>query len=61
LETRVKKKFRNLKNGEIEKSVEEKHTTDHKPALLKQASNKQELTDWENILITNHKDLVITF
>ena len=28
-----------------------KHAMDHKPVLLKQAANKQELTNWENILI----------
>ena len=38
-----------------------KHAKDHKPILLKQASNKQELTNWENILITNNKDHVINF
>ena len=58
LETRVKKHFRNIKNGEIEKSAiathvwKEKHAMDHKAVLLKQAANKQELTNWENILIT---------
>ena len=31
---------------------------DHKPV---QASNKQELTNWENILITENKDHVINF
>jgi len=57
LETKVKEIFRNIKNGEIGKSVvaahiwKEKHTMDPKPVLLKQASNKQ-LTNWENILIT---------
>ena len=30
----------------------EKHAMDHKLVLLKQAANKQELTNWENILIT---------
>ena len=34
---------------------------DRKPVLLKQASNKQELTNWENILITKNKDHIITF
>ena len=34
---------------------------DHKPVLLKQAANKQELTNWENILITKNKDFVINF
>ena len=29
-----------------------KHAMDPKPVLLNQASNKQELTCWENILIT---------
>ena len=57
LETRVKDTLKILKNGEIEKSAvaahvrKEKHAMDHKPVLLKQASNKQELTNWENILI----------
>ena len=51
LETRVEEHFRNIKNGEIEKSAvaahvwKEKHTMDHKPVLLKQAANKQELTN----------------
>ena len=51
LETRVKEHFRNIKNGEIEKSAvaahvwKEKHAMYHKPILLKQASNKQELTN----------------
>ena len=39
--------------------MERKHTMDHKPVLLKQASNKQELTNWENILITKYKDCII--
>ena len=58
METRVKEHFRNIKNGEIEKSGvaahvwKEKHTMDHKLVLLKQASNKQEYIKWENILIT---------
>ena len=49
LESRVKEHFRNIKNGEIEKSAiaahvwKEKHAMDHKPVLLKQAANKQEL------------------
>ena len=34
---------------------------DHKPVLLKQAANKQELTNQENILITKNKDLTINF
>ena len=40
--------FRNVENGEIEKSAitahlwKEKHAMDHKPVLLKQAANKQE-------------------
>ena len=34
---------------------------DHKAVLLKQASNKQELTNWENILITKNKDCIINF
>ena len=33
----------------------EKHAMDHKPVLLKQASNKQELKNWENILIQKTK------
>ena len=58
LETRVKEHFRNIKNGEIEKPAhawKEKHAMDLKPVLLKQASNKQELTNWENNLITKTK------
>ena len=34
---------------------------DRKPVLLKQASNKQELTNWENILITKNKYRIINF
>ena len=47
-----------LKNEKIEKSAvaahvwKENHAMDHKPVLLKQTSNKLELTNWENILIT---------
>ena len=58
METRVKEHFRNIKNGEIEKSAiaahvwKEKHAMDHKPVLLKQSANKQELTNWENLPIT---------
>ena len=52
--------YRNIKNGETEKSAacvwKEKHAMDCKPVLLKQASNKQELTNWENILITKNED-----
>ena len=45
LETRNKENFRNIKNGEIEKSavaahVWKKNAMDCKPDLLKQASNK---------------------
>jgi hypothetical protein len=36
----------------------EKHTMDHKPVPLKQASNKQVLTNWENILITKNNLLL---
>ena len=39
----------------------QKHAMDHKPVLLKQAANKQELTNWENILITKNKDHIINF
>ena len=39
----------------------QKHATDHKLVLLKQASNKQELTNSENILKTKSKDHVINF
>ena len=52
-----------FKNGEIEKLAiavhvwKEKHAMDHKPVLLKQAANKQELTNWENILITKFKSI----
>ena len=38
-----------------------KHAMDRKPVLLKQTSNKQELTNWENILITKNKDFIINF
>jgi hypothetical protein len=34
---------------------------DHKLILLKQASNNQELTNWENILIAKNKDFVINY
>ena len=57
----------NIKNGEIEKSAvaahvwKEKHAMDHKPVLLKEASNKQELTNWENIVIIKNKDRIINF
>ena len=67
LETRVKEHFRNIKNGEIEKSAvaahvwKDKHAKDHKAVLLKQASNKHELTNWENILIAKNKDRIINF
>ena len=60
LETRLKALFRNIKNGEIEKSAvaahiqKVKYAMDCKPVLLKQASKKQELTNWENILITKN-------
>ena len=39
----------------------EKHPMDRKPVLLKQSSNKQELTKCENILITKNKDYIINF
>jgi hypothetical protein len=38
-----------------------KTCNDRKLVLLKQASNKQELTNWENILITKNKDHIINF
>ena len=34
---------------------------DCEPVLLKRASNKQELTDWENIHVTKNKDCIINF
>jgi GIY-YIG catalytic domain. len=55
LETRINEHFRNIENWEIEKSVvagniwKWKHTMDWKPVLLKQASNKHKLTNWENL------------
>ena len=61
METRVKEHFRNIKNGGIEKSTvaahvwKEKHAKDHKSVLLKQVSNKKELTKWENILKQKRK------
>ena len=60
-------KYKHLQNGEIEKSAiaahvwKEQHAVDHKPVLLKQAANKQELTNWENILITKTKDRIINY
>jgi hypothetical protein len=39
--------------------MKEKHAMDHKPVLLKQVSNKRELTNWENI--TENKDRIINF
>ena len=60
LETRAKEHFKSIKIGEIEKSAvaaqvwKEKHAIDCKAILLKQASNKQKLTNWENILITKN-------
>ena len=67
LETRVKEHFRNIINGEIETSTiaahvwKEKRAMDLKPVLLKQASNKQKLTNSENIFITKNKDRIINF
>ena len=37
------------------------HAVNPKPVLLKQASNKQELTHQENIFITKNKDCIIHF
>ena len=34
---------------------------DHKPVLLKQTSNKEELTNWKNTLITKNKGCIINF
>ena len=39
----------------------EKHAMDHKPVILKQAANKQELTNWENILITKNKTKILRY
>ena len=39
----------------------EKIAMDRKPVLLKQASNKKELTNYKNILITKNKDRIINF
>ena len=67
LEIRVKEHFTNKKMEIILKSAvaahvwEEKHVMDRKPVLIKQASNKQEWTNWENILITKNKDHIINF
>jgi hypothetical protein len=41
--------------------MKEKHAMDCKPVLLKQVSNKQELTNWGNILIRKNKDHIINF
>ena len=54
-----------IKNGEIEKANvaahvwKEKHAVNCKPFLLKQASNKQELTKWESSLVTENKNHII--
>ena len=59
-ETRVKEHLGNIKNGEIEKSAVaahvwiEIHAIDCKPVLLKQASNKQELTNYRNRFVTQY-------
>ena len=51
METRVKEHFRDIRKGKTEKSAfaahvrKDKHTMEHKPILLKQAANKQELTN----------------
>ena len=56
LETRVEEHFRNIKNGEMERSAiaahvwKEQHAVDHKPVLLKQAANKQEQMARSNTL-----------
>ena len=39
------------KSAVAEHVWKEKHAMDHKPVLLKQTSNKQELTNWENTKI----------
>ena len=49
------------KSAVAEHVWKEKHAMDHKPVLLKQTSNKQKLTNWENILVTKNKDRVINF
>ena len=49
------KKWRNRKSAIAAHVWKEKHVMDHKPVLLKEGSNKQELTSCENILITNTK------
>ena len=41
--------------------LEEKHIKYHKPILLKQTSNKQKLTNSENIKMSKNKDLIIDF
>ena len=59
--------FRNMQSGETDKSAlaahvwKEKQAIDHKPILLKQASNKQELANWEKILTAKKKDFIIKF
>ena len=39
----------------------ENDAMDCKPVLIKQASHKQELTNWENILIIKNNDHIINF
>jgi hypothetical protein len=36
--------------------MEIKHTVDHKPVLIKQASNKQELTNWGKYPYNKNRD-----
>ena len=59
LGTTVREHCRNVKHGELEKSALAAHiwkyAIDLKLVLLKQASNKQELKNWENILIKKTK------
>ena len=49
------------KSGSSSTSMERKSAMNCKSVLLKQTSNKQELTNWENILITKNKDRIINF
>jgi hypothetical protein len=45
-------KWRNRKSAVASHVWKEKSAMGHKPVLLKEASNKHELKNWKNVLIT---------
>ena len=65
-ETRFKECFKNIISGEVEKSSvaahvwKEKHGMEHKPVLLKQASNKQKI-NWKNYPYNKKQNHMINF